>query len=87
MSRLVFDELKDDIIVALKEKIAKDVDDLSLIPGFINILLSPMLPTQGIQELSCLPSVAVLDKNSGRIHIFPLEYILPNLDFDNQKET
>ena len=78
-----FKDCRKDIIKAIEDR--KDDlninESVNLIDGFINQPVYQEVSGNAILGSATIPTIAVVGKNSGRIYSFPLQALLPDLDF------
>ena len=84
MAQIKFQDIKDDLLKAVSDKlvlspIPNEPKGLTIIEGFIN---QPVQPELGNIVLGgpAIPTIALIGNFSGRIYIFALKALLPNLE-------
>lgn len=86
MRQMDFDKVKPLIIEVLEKKNLGIGEPLSLVDGFFIMPLHPTCENFILVGASTVPMVVLFGENTGRIYHFALKAILPDWEWDKNKE-
>lgn len=80
-----FEDIKEDLIIALEEKIKESntiaSNGFTLIDGFAFLNTTNDLKFIDLKYSPKIPIVGIVCNQTGKIHTFALKVVLPNLEF------